>query len=255
MNKQKSAYVLSHNGLGDNITMIGAVIFLLDYYDTIYFLCKKSYQKNVDLFFLNKAVITVPFNSENEYIECFNIINEAFDTSDIFIDGQCHNYCKSKITHPLLASRIPNNKDYVMPYEHISKFYYNMGLDLSIYFENFNINSSEVSKRIFDLVKSYKIVFLHTQASNRTLDLSSIIDLYKNNKEYIIISANKNVYNENDEYYTITESFVNLFIADYIDIITSAEEIHVIDSCFSCIVYPLLNTKRLSAKKCCIYER
>ena len=63
------------------------------------------------------------------------------------------------------------------------------------------------------------------------------------------------MYNENDEYYTIAESFVNLFVADYIDIITSAEEIHVIDSCFSCIVYPLLNTKRLSAKKCCIYER
>ena len=30
MNKQKSAYVLSHNGLGDNITMIGAINFLLD---------------------------------------------------------------------------------------------------------------------------------------------------------------------------------------------------------------------------------
>ena len=38
--KQKSAYFLSHNGLGDNITNIGAINFLLNYYETIYFLCK-----------------------------------------------------------------------------------------------------------------------------------------------------------------------------------------------------------------------
>ena len=42
--KQKSAYFLSHNGLGDNITSIGSIIFLLQYYETIYFLCKNNYE-------------------------------------------------------------------------------------------------------------------------------------------------------------------------------------------------------------------
>ena len=40
---EKSAFFLSHNGIGDNITNIGAINFLLQYYNSIYFLCKDIY--------------------------------------------------------------------------------------------------------------------------------------------------------------------------------------------------------------------
>jgi hypothetical protein len=56
-----NAYLLSHNGLGDNITMIGAINFLLHYYDNVYFLCKDKNQENVARFFQDKPVIVIPF--------------------------------------------------------------------------------------------------------------------------------------------------------------------------------------------------
>ena len=60
--KQKNAYFLSHNGLGDNITSIGAVNFLLNYYENIFFLCKDIHEDNVKLLFNNKPVIIVAFD-------------------------------------------------------------------------------------------------------------------------------------------------------------------------------------------------
>ena len=42
---------------------------------------------------------------------------------------------------------------------------------------------------------------------------------------------------------------------NYYDTIINANEIYVIDSCFSCIVYPLLITKKLKAHKVEIIDR
>ena len=91
--KLKKAFFLGHNGLGDNITMIGAINFLLNYFEEIYFLCKNIYQENVKLLYYNKPVIIVPFDTNNEQEECKKIINEAFNSDNnvnIFISGFCH---------------------------------------------------------------------------------------------------------------------------------------------------------------------
>ena len=253
--KLESAFVLSHLGLGDNITMIGAVNFLLNYYDTIYFLCKASYQKNIELLFSNKPVIIIPINSKNENIQCYNIIKKIYKMADVFIDGVCHKFCSSKITHPVLLNRVKDDTKYGVKYTHISKFYNNMGLDTSIYYDNFHIDSSETSKMLLDTVKQYKIIFLHTKASDRILNLDDMINLYKHNDDYILICADKNVYNEETDKRLLAEQFVNIMIVHYIDIIKNAEQIHVIDSCFSCIVYPLLQTGRLLSRECVIYDR
>ena len=55
MNKLSTAYFVSHNGLGDNITNIGAVNFLLQYYEIIHFLCKDDYANNVKHLFSNNT--------------------------------------------------------------------------------------------------------------------------------------------------------------------------------------------------------
>ena len=39
--------------------------------------------------------------------------------------------------------------------------------------------------------------------------------------------------------YKLANNYINLPVAYYIDIIKNSKDIHVIDSCFSCIVYPL----------------
>ena len=85
MNKLPTAYFVSHNGLGDNITNSSAVNFLLQYYDTIHFLCKDIYVKNIEYLFENKPVIIVSFDNKNEFVEIEMILSEV--TDDIFVSG------------------------------------------------------------------------------------------------------------------------------------------------------------------------
>jgi SAM-dependent methyltransferase len=256
VNKKKSAFFLSHNGLGDNITNIGAINFLLQYYDSIYFLCKDIYEENVKLLFYNKKVITMPFDSKNELNECKKIINSINkDNFDIFISGFCHMpHFKSHITNISLLNYKKNNI-YKIEYSHILDFYNNIGLDSSIYIDYFDIESNEKSLEYYDVIKNYKIVFLHTKTSQGEINLDNIINEYINKDDFLIICANKNVYKIDNNKYTIANNYVNIKIAYYIDIIKQSKFIHVVDSCFSCIIYPLIIAKKIQPEKYVIYPR
>jgi hypothetical protein len=101
---------------------------------------------------------------------------------------------------------------------------------------------------------------MHTEASDAEINLSDIINLYIDNDEYIIICPNLNVYKTNSIKYNIANEYVyktnkDVKIQYYIDIIKNAYIIHVINSCFSCIVYPLLVTNKLKANETKIYKR
>jgi len=258
MVKLQTAYFLSHNGLGDNITSIGAINFLSNYFETIYFLCKNSYLNNVQLLLNQDCVKVIPFDVNNEFDECKRIITNAYDndnTINIFIGGLHKSYLKSNITHSELINYVQNDKEYTIPYEFIKGFYYDIGLDLSIYYDYFNIPSSVASNKYYDTLKNYNIIFLHTKSSVREIDLSNIINKYIHNSNYIIICANKNVYPPYHEHYQLSETFVNIEVAYYIDVIKKAKEIHVIDSCFSSIAFPLYKTNQLPECIVEIYSR
>ena len=257
--KLKKAFFLGHNGLGDNITMIGAINFLLNYFEEIYFLCKNIYQENVKLLYYNKPVIIVPFDTNNEQEECKKIINEAFNSDNnvnIFISGFCHTcYLKSNINHPELLNYTLSNHKYLNNYEHINTFYKDIGLNSNIYFDYFDIISTKLSQHYYNMIKDYNVIFFHTQASNRKINLDHIINQNINDEKTIIICANENIYPNNHHFYTKVNQFINLKIVYYIDIIKNAEEIYCIDSCFSCIVIPLETTKRLKAHTVNIINR
>jgi len=262
MTKQKYAFFLSNNGLGDNITSISAVNFLQNYYETIYFLCAKNNNDNVVLFF-NESVVTIPFDSsKDEVTECKKILN-GVSHADIFVSGINKHEIKSRITHPdLLKPIILNvikhsdpNKTIPIKYHHIYYFYSDIGLNLSIYFNYFDIKSSELSLKYYNGLKDYKIIFMHTKSSKSEINLVDLINTYKNNNEFIIICANKNVYDNTDTKFEIAEKYINIKVAHYIDIIKNAEIIHVIDSCFSCIVYPLFVCNKLKSIDTVIHDR
>jgi len=255
--KLRAAVYLSNNGLGDNITSIGAINFLLEYYDCVYIFCKTIYLENVKLFFHNKNVSFIDFDACNEFSICSYIINDIYYNKpdiDIFTSG-CFKDYQRRISHPQLINRVPDDKDYVIKYDFIREFYHVNNLDLSIYSEYFHIESSNTSIELYNNIKNHKIIFSHTKASNSTVDLSHIIGKYKDNPEFIIICSNKNVYNLSHKNYEIANKYVNLYVAHYIDIIKNAYEIHVIDSCFSAILLPLQLSKRLDSNICFIYER
>jgi len=256
--KQESAYFISHNGLGDNITNISAVLFLLQYYNTIHFFCKKIHCENIKLLFGNKInnIILVPLYTQDENSEFVRILNSnnIQNNSDIFVSGGYKLHFKSKISHPDLLKYIKNN-DYSNIHGHIHMFYDDIGLDLSIYYNYFNIESTKLSIEYYENIKKYNIIFLHTKASNNEINLSQIVDKYINEEDKLIICANKNMYTINHDKYELANKYINLLVAYYIDIILNSLEIHVIDSAFSCIIYPLNVKKKLYAKNIQIYSR
>lgn len=251
------AIFLSHNGLGDNITSISAVNFLLKYYSKIYFLCKDKHSNNCKLLYLNLNVEIIPFDSNIEYQHCYKIIKPYYTNLnvDIFICG-CHkSYLSSKITNSIFLNYKPDDKNYTVKYDFIRQFYWDINLDLSVYYEYFNINSTKDSMELYNLIKNYNIYFTHTEASNMKMDITSEINNYINDDNWIIICANENIYDGNSSKYKFAQKFINIPIIFYIDVIKNAKKINVINSCFSCIIYPLLKTNLLSSNIVNIYNR
>ena len=254
--KLEKAYFVSHNGLGDNITNIGSVRFLLKYYETVYFLCKDIYQTNVEQLFTNIPIVVVPFYSKDEFYSITKIL-QGVDVGggDIFPSGCHQGYIKKRITHPDLLKYKQNDKHYTIEFSHIRNFYYDIGLDLSIYYEYFDINSSDMSKKYYDEIKEYKIIFIHSKSSNREVNYDHVYETYKDNKEYLIVCANKNMYKKDDPYYAIADKYVNLYVAWYIDIIKHAELYYLVDSCFSCIVLPFIQTNQIKKERVHLHVR
>lgn len=162
MKKLSKAYFLSHNGLGDNITSISAINFLSQYYNVIYFLCKDIYENNVKLLFENnKSIIVIPFNYNDEYNQCKEILKNALNEDkniNIFVSG-CHkNYINSIISHEELIHYQKTNKNYKIDYSFIENFYKDINLDLSIYYEYFNILILKAQKLVKNYIKILKII-------------------------------------------------------------------------------------------------
>ena len=260
-----NAYLLSHNGLGDNITMIGALRFLGTIYETVYVICKKHNQKNLHDLLDSSNIITVPIlasHYQEEYNECKQILEEVPESTDILISGCCHTpYFKSRISNKKLLeykkiNYINNNSNYDCDYSFIRDFYNDIGLDLHVYYDWFDIQSSQISISQYERIQNKKIIFLHTKASDKEINLDRIIDKYINDDSYLIICPNKNVYESSSlDNESIAEDYVNLPIRDYIDIIKKAVIIHIVNSCFSCIVYPLVKSGKISPEEWKIYER
>tara|TARA_A100001015_G_scaffold136970_1_gene151921 strand:- start:4860 stop:5690 length:831 start_codon:yes stop_codon:yes gene_type:complete len=269
-----NAYLLSHNGLGDNLYMIGAVRFLLQYYKNIYFLCKDIYYDNVKLFYKNNNnVILIPINSKKEISSCKEIINKSvYLENDVLISGSCHKcFLESKITNKKLLQRIPEKKRYTIVYDtldissygFIENFYLDINLDLNIFFECFDLPLTMESQSYYNSLAKYdKIIFIHSKASNKRLIFDK---LYKENvmeTNTIMVCADHNVYtstrelNKNQtEKFDVCNDMVNIPLIYYLDIIKNCNEIYIIDSCFTGIVLPLLKTQRLKATEVRIIER
>lgn len=248
--KYSSAVLIGHNGLGDNITMIGAINYLLNLYEKIYFICRTHNKKNVDSFFINKPVIIKDFKN-NEVIFIREILNELLiidKNIDILPCGLHKKNIKLKINNILLKNYKQNNSyDSFNKFGFINNFYKDINLDSSIYFNYFNIYSTNESLSLLKKLDNYEIIFIHTKSSNKEIKIKEIED-YKNINNKIIICPNENIYEKNNNKYELAKEFVNLRIIDYIDIIKNALEIYVVDSCFSCIINPLNIKNKLKSK-------
>jgi hypothetical protein len=267
-----NAYLVSHNGLGDHLFMIGALRFLLTFYNKIYFLCVHSWYHEVKLFFDNSNIICVTYDGNNEYNEIANIILSNYDTNDILVCGTHKSYLTSKITHPELINFKPIDKGYTIDYDtftsklynnFIENFYKDINLNLTYFYDYFYISSTTISLEYYNYVKDYYIVFIQTLSSDgKKLNIDSLLEKYLHNKDIILISSSENLYDienktkEIEKKYDICNKIrSNNRIIYYNDIILNSDEIYIINSCFLGIILPYLKTNKLKTNKVRIIYR
>lgn len=250
-----NCYVVSHNGLGDNLYMIGGVNYLSKFYNNVFFLCKQKYYNNVKLFFL-EGVTCVPFNeNNNEHIEIRNIIKNKYEDNDVFICGDCHRHIfPCKITNQTYIDSISPTKEYDIQlsnitnqsYDFIEGFYRDMKLNLSYFYEYFEIPDYKESKSLFESINSYYIIFVQTKCSTgQKLNIEKLLDKYIDDEKSIIVCVDENVYPFGHSKHVLAQEFVMKEVVYYKDIIKNSDEIHLIDSCFVGIILPYAKTNRL----------
>lgn len=224
--KPKKAFVLTHLGLGDNITSIGAVRYLSTQYDEVYVVCKNKYKQNVEMFYSDDKDIKIVSVESDKYISPnFGFNKEKFNglikNMDLYLCG-CHLLNKKK--HP--TSIIPFN------------FYYDLNLNPEIFWKYFHINNCDESKKLYNIIKDYKIVFIHNKAStgiafNENTIIKKLGIEFKENT--IIINPDKNMYDKTHKFYNIAEQFILQPLLYYIDTIINSKYVILTDSCFFCL--------------------
>jgi hypothetical protein len=254
-------YLVSHNGLGDNLFMVGAINFIKQFYNNVYFLCKNKYLEHVKLFFDNKSnIICLPFNEDDEFASIKNILNYdkyMNNNIDIMVCGMHKHYLNSKITNTDFLNYNKIDKNYTIEYSPISNanysfienFYKDLNLNLTYFYEYFYLADTDISKQLFNNVSNYYIVFIQSTCSTgKKLNVSNLTNKYINNDKVLLICSDINLYNKDNEKYYIAQKFIFNNLVNYVDIIKNSDEIYLIDSCFLGIILPLLKTNQLKTK-------
>jgi hypothetical protein len=257
-----NAYLVSHNGLGDNLFMIGALNFIKQFYKSVYFLCKRKYYENVKLFFHESSnIVCLPINDDNEFDEIHKIFCDKYadENIDIFVSGGCHKgYFETKITNSAFLNYQILDKNYTIDYSSINssnysfieRFYKDINLNLTCFYEFFDLPPNAISEKLYDSVKNYYLVFVQTISSDgKILNISNLINKYINDDNVLLICNDKNLYDESSNKYHLAEKFVLNKIAYYVDVIKNSDEIYLIDSCFLGLVLPFAKTNRLKTEK------
>lgn len=223
--KPRKAFVLSHLGLGDNITSIGAVRFLSTQYDEVYVVCKNRNKKNIEMFYSDDPDIKI-ISVEND--NCisprlgFNMhkFMKLTEGMELYLCG-AHLYTKKHSDF----KNIPYN------------FYKDFNLNYDTFWKYFHINVPNKSKELYTTVKDYKILFIHnTSSSGIVFDIDKIINILNIDKnEYLIINPNKNEYEIHDNKYSIANNFVNEPLGHYVDTIINSKYIILSDSSIFCL--------------------
>jgi len=238
--KPKTAFVLTHLGLGDCITSIGAVRYLSTCYDKVLVVCKEKYVKNIKLFYDDDETIEIYPVINDEYISPkrgfpYEKFKNITKNMDLYLAG-CH--CITKKPNPY--TDIPFN------------FYKDMNINQTYFWEYFYVNIPYESKMLFnELNKNNDYIFIHNISSTGT-DFT-IEEMEKkinfNSKKTLIINPNINIYNNKNLFFELAEKFLNHPLSFYISTIINANKIIMTDSSFFCLSLNLpIKTKEFYLK-------
>ena len=199
---QKNAVFIGHLGLGDHMGLVGAVRYLSLDWDILYVVCKARYFKNVQRMYDDAPNIQcIPVQDDFTFPELDNLSFSKTFKSGIYI-----NPCRE-------FKNLPN------------QFYEDLDLNSEIQRKYFWISPPHFS---VDIPIPY--IFVHQSASNKYVPLITW-DI----NERLTIDPNTNLYPEGHQWYDIANTCKDRLVADYVNIIMNASEVHVIDSAFYCL--------------------
>jgi hypothetical protein len=215
-------------GLGDMFTMNGATRKLLEKYKKIIVVCKKEYVKTVRQMYSDEPRISVyPLNN----IGCLADLNDP-------IYDQHHRY-----TYKFTGYYDKKLFDKLSGY-FFEKFYLQLGFHYKdkVKYEKL-IRNHDLENKIYNQFKQcygQKYIFTHDHRGYIPhYNPRTLVHIPKN--AIPIFHPNINYYVPNESYYDLWEIKWNRQIYDnilhYCKIIENAEEIHVRDSCFSCLCH------------------
>jgi len=221
--KNESAFVLTHLGLGDNIMCLSMVNYLLQFYKTVYYVCKKRNQKNLELLI------------DDERIKFYSID----DDREVSPNFGCNPYYFKMLT---------SNTDLYLCGLHSSKgkwhdfplgFYDDVNIDSKVFWDHFKIKNSEESKKLHNIlvennIEKY-IVVHNVSSTGKVFNSKDIIKKYCKEDDLLIINFNENEYSPDHKYYELANQFINKPFADYIELIINASYVFLTDSSFFCL--------------------
>jgi hypothetical protein len=262
-NKSNDVVFCSHMGLGDVLLNVGIINLLLNFYETVHYFCKQDYVNNISAMFANKpAVHLIPVDENDNQCIISNMSTFNFDVTDCILVGSM------KTVHPSFKSVTRNaqfneykrqfgtNTVQNTLYKHIGYIHSDAGVKWDVCFKYYDVHVPPESMLYYQKIQQYTIMFMHEIASTAsTVDFSKIINAFMNLPNYVMICANRNVYSAEHPLHAVAQSFVNLPFMFYYDTIRNATDIHVIDSCFSCIPFILRSMNAISPRTFMIYAR
>lgn len=220
----KKVLIFHHMGMGDMMTMCGAVRYLATMYDEVLVVCKKEYFKSVELMYKDDK--TIKFHQVN----CTQDLKPINAKLKPFIDKGY----EIKLSGPSIVPNINKNikpfylkfyKDIDIPYEYRFK-YAKINRDLS--------RENSLFKQLTDVQPKY--IFVHDKPNEKLLKNYkpiSDVTLFNVNSQSKIGSEKEPIFN-------------------YGKIMENSEELHLLDSAFFCYAQYLDLTK---VKKLVVYVR
>jgi len=245
-----NAYLVSHNGMGDNLYMVGALRYLSSSYETLFFLCKDVYLANVERFFTGTNIRCIAVDSKNEFSDIRRIL--ASVVGDVFVCGPCHkHYMTGRVARPIQSapSRYTIDHDQLTTanYAFVEGFYKDAGLTLNHFYDYFWLPRTREAEDMWARACGFHTVFVQLKSSDgRRLNISKLQERLAD--PTVLIACNdENLYPPASEKFELAQSFVYQPVIHYTELIQNCAEIYIIDSCFIGLVLPYLKTGRLKA--------
>jgi hypothetical protein len=245
-----SAYVLAHNGLGDNVCMFGCLHFLANFYDDIYFICRAKFESQVKYALADWPFIhVVPVNSDVESEEAVlhkALLRDKYQDSDVFVGGFLNtHHSRTKVTHPFLRDPAALYRAYpggietfmrecyvdIFPkirgqyhytytgvhslprtYEFIDMFYRDMGLNTAISYDWFAVSAHTDALELYQPISNYNIIFVHTTCGmeDKKFNFAAYVEPYLGDDRCLVVCSDRNYYKPEDSQYSIAQKYIML---------------------------------------------